>query len=255
MNILLSNDDGILAPGLAAMREALLDFGEVHVVAPESPQSAVAHGITLPGPIAVRRVHVQDAFHGHSVDGRPADCVKLAITELLDEPPDLVVSGINDGVNVGINVLYSGTIAAAAEGALLGFPAIAVSLRRGPEQDFNRAAAIARPIIRQLLDHGMPPGQLISINIPDLAPGAPRGIRVVPQATSPFEDKFARHAGPDGRDYYWLTGGDFQHVPGDAESDLDAINERFVAVTPLQFDLTQHTLLEELRRRQLRLET
>ena len=254
MRILLSNDDGIFAPGLAAVHRALTTLGEVHVVAPESPQSAVAHGITLPGPIAVRRVHVPGAFHGHSVEGRPADCVKLAITELLDPPPDLVVSGINDGVNVGINVLYSGTVAAAAEGAVLGCPAVAVSLQRGPEQDFSRAAAIALPIIRQLLGHGLAPSQLININIPDLAPGPPLGIRVVPQATSAFEDKFARHAAPDGRDYYWLTGGDFQHVPGKVESDLDAIHDRFVAVTPLQFDLTQHALLEKLRQYELRME-
>lgn len=255
MNILLSNDDGILAPGLAAMHQALTNLGEVHVVAPETPQSAVAHGITFPGPIAVRRVHVQQAFHGHSVDGRPADCVKLAIIELLDQPPNLVVSGINDGVNVGINVLYSGTVAAAAEGALLGCRAVAVSLQRGPEQDFNQAAAIALPIIRRLLDDGMPPGQLININIPDLAAGPPLGIRVVPQATSAFEDKFARHAGPDGRDYYWLTGADFQHVPGDVDSDLDAINDRFVAITPLHFDMTEYPLLGNLRERNWELRT
>src|SRR5512145_3326849 len=130
MHILLSNDDGILAPGLAAMREELGTLGRVSVVAPESPQSAAAHGITVRGPVSVLPVHVGDAFFGHSVDGRPADCVKLAVMQLLDSPPDLVVSGINDGSNVAINVLYSGTVAAAAEGALLGFPAIAVSLKQ-----------------------------------------------------------------------------------------------------------------------------
>ena len=247
MRILLSNDDGILAPGLAAMREALTALGEVHVVAPESPQSAVAHGITLAGPVAVRRVHVQDAFHGYSVDGRPADCVKLGVSELLDGPPDLVVSGINDGLNVGINVLYSGTVAAAEEGALLGFPAVAVSMQRGVERDFNQAARIALPIIRQLLDKGLAGGELININIPDLAAGPPRGIRVVPQATGTMTDSFTRHASPDGRDYYWLTGCDFEHVPEDADSDLDAINDRFVAITPLQFDLTRYPLLEQLK--------
>ncbi len=247
MRILLSNDDGVLAPGLAAMREALTGLGEVEVVAPESPQSAVAHGITVHDPVAVRRVHVQDTFFAYGVAGRPADCIKLAVTELLDRPPDLVVSGINDGANVSINVLYSGTVAAAAEGALLGYPAVAVSMEQGVERDFNQAARIALPIIRKLLDRGLTGGQLININIPDLSAGPPRGIRVVPQVTRMMQDSFARHTAPDGRVFYWLAGGAFKHAPGGQEGDLDAINDRFVTITPLQFDLTQYKLLEELR--------
>lgn len=249
MHILLSNDDGILAPGLCALYRELRQLGDVDVVAPESPQSAAAHGITVGGPITVRRVHVQDLFFGHAVAGRPADCVKLGITELLADPPDLVVSGINDGANVSINVLYSGTVAAAAEGALLGFPAIAVSMRQGEERDFNRAAQLTLPIIRQLLDHGLAAGQLININLPDLTPGPPRGIRVVPQATRMIKDRFVRHPGPDGRDYYWLTGTDFdfKEAQGRALSDLDAVDQGYIAVTPLQFDLTQYALMEQLR--------
>ena len=246
MRILLSNDDGILAPGLAALREALTALGEVSVVAPESPQSAMGHGITVYGPLAVKRTRIGNAFDGISVDGRPADCVKLAITELLESPPDLVVSGINDGANVSINVLYSGTVAAAAEGALLGFPAVAVSMERGQERDFKRAARLSLPIIRRLLDNGLAPGQLININLPDLAPGLPKGIRVAPQATRAMEDNFVRFAGPDGRDYYWLADGRFKHADP-SESDLDAINEGFIAITPLQFDLTQYKQLADLR--------
>jgi len=247
MRILLSNDDGILAPGLAAIWEELCSLGDVTVVAPESPQSAAAHGITVHGPVVVQRVHVQGLFTGHSVAGRPADCVKLAITELLEGPPDLVVSGINDGANVSINVLYSGTVAAAAEGALLGCRAVAVSMRLGQERDFRRAARIAVPIIRKLLDHGLAPGQLININLPDLTPGDPQGIKVVPQATRMILDKFTRHTGPDGRDYYWLAGGDFMFMAGQEEGDLDAVNDGYITITPLQFDLTEYQLLEELR--------
>jgi 5'-nucleotidase len=247
MRILLSNDDGILAAGLAAIRDALAKLGEVEVVAPSAPQSAAAHGITLPGPIVVQPVHVDGAFFGHSVDGRPADCVKLAITELLDRRPNLVVSGINDGANVGINVLYSGTVAAAAEGALLGLPAVAVSLQRGVECNFRLAADIALGLIRRLLDGGLGPGRLININIPDLTDGEPRGVRVVPQATRMIADAFARHTGPDGRNYYWLTGGDFQHVPGEVHSDIDAINDGYVSVTPLQFDLTEYRILDDFK--------
>lgn len=246
MRILLSNDDGILAPGLAALREALLELGHVDVVAPSSVQSAAGHGITVSGPLAVQRVHVQESFVGHGVDGRPADCVKLAVTRLLEVPPDLVVSGINDGANVSINVLYSGTVAAAAEGALLGFPAIAVSMERGEERDFRRAARIALPIIRRLLEDGLGPGQLININLPDLAPGLPKGIRVVPQAARAMEDNFVQFAGPDGREYFWLAEGRFKHADP-CESDLDALNEGYVAVTPLQFDLTEYRLLKKLQ--------
>lgn len=248
MRILLCNDDGILAPGLAALRAALSDLGEVSVVAPAEVQSAAGHSITLSGPLAVSRVHVQDGFFGHSVEGRPADCVKLAVTRLLEAPPDLVVSGINDGANAGIHVLYSGTVAAAAEGALLGFPAIAVSMERGRERDFRRAAAIAMPIIRRLLDEGLGPGQLVSVNLPDLAAGLPKGIRVVPQAVCGMEDRFVDFTGPDGRRYYWFTEGRFKHGEP-ADNDLDALREGYVTITPLQFDMTRYELLEDLRRR------
>jgi len=178
--------------------------------------------------------------------GRPADCVKLAVRELLPEPPDLVVSGINDGANVAINVLYSGTVAAAAEGALLGFPAIAVSLKQGDTRDFQRAARLVLPIIRRLLDLGLAPGELININVPDLTPGDPRGIRVVPMATRVMEDRFARHSAPDGRDYYWLLCEDFTGAKTNVQSDLDAIEERYISLTPLQFDMTQYARLEQL---------
>jgi 5'-nucleotidase len=247
MRILLSNDDGILAPGLAAMRQELARLGHVDVVAPSSPQSAAAHGITVNGPVAVQKVHVQGEFFGHSVDGRPADCVKLAIRELLEMPPDLVVSGINDGANVSINVLYSGTVAAAAEGALLGFPAVAVSLKWGQERDFNRAARLALPIIRQLLDLGLTPGQLINVNIPDLTAGDPLGVRVVPMATRIMEDRFARHTAPDGRDYYWLVSDKFTEATTAVHGDLDAIEERYISITPLHFDLTRYDQLDALK--------
>lgn len=232
------------------MQQELSRIAEVTVVAPSSPQSAAAHGITVNGPVAVRKVHVQDTFSGYSVDGRPADCVKLAIRELLPSPPDLVVSGINDGANVSINVLYSGTVAAAAEGALLGFPAVAVSLQWGQERDFNHAARIALQIIRKLLSFGLDPGQLINVNIPDLTAGEPLGVRIVPMATRIMEDRFAHHTAPDGCDYYWLMGDTFTKATGAVQSDLDALSERFVSITPLQFDLTHYPQLDMLARKE-----
>jgi 5'-nucleotidase len=226
----------------------------VEVAAPASPQSAAGHGITVHGPIAVERVHVNEAFYGFAVDGRPADCGKLAVSALLDHPPDLIVSGINDGANAGVNVLYSGTVAAAAEGALLGFPAVAVSLKRGPARDFLQAARITVPIIRALLEDGLPPGRLVNINIPDLTDGPPRGIRFAPQATRTTHDRYARHRAPDGRDYFWMLEVDDHDRHDPADSDVDALHERYVAVTPLQFDLTQHELLAGLRERSWELE-
>ena len=223
MQILLTNDDGIFAPGLAAMYKQLVKIGNVTVAAPANSQSGASHSITYKQPLVCNKVDVNGQFTGYSVQGSPADCVKLALMELLEEKVDLLVSGINNGANVGINVLYSGTVAAAAEGALLGFPAVAVSMERGIERDFDRAAEIALPVIRALLDEGLSAGQLININIPDLADGPPKGVRVVPQATRMMEDSFIRHAAPDGCNYYWLVGGDFRHAPGGAESDLDAI--------------------------------
>jgi len=195
VRILLSNDDGIAAPGLAALRQAVADLGEVTVVAPAGPQSAAGHSITLTHPLTVRRLrvaHVQAAFDGLSVDGRPADCVRLAIRNLLPSPPDLVLSGINAGANVGVNVFYSGTVAAAAEAAMFGIPAVAFSAALHdnqpltPEQ-FAAVAAHCRRVLNQLLARGLAPGDLINVNIPPLT-GQPHSrdtvvlpaVRVVP---------------------------------------------------------------------------
>ncbi|MCP4245531.1 MAG: 5'/3'-nucleotidase SurE [bacterium] len=173
----------------------------------------------------------------YAVDGTPATCVFLAISGILDERPDLVVSGINDGANVSINVLYSGTVAAAAEGALLGIPAIAVSLERGPELDFDWAARIARGLIERAVDGLLTPGQLLNVNIPNLAAGKPRGVRIVGQSVQKMDEGYERRDGPDGSAQYFLEGyfGDLDDI---VETDLKALMAGYVAVTPLHFDLT-----------------
>jgi 5'-nucleotidase len=245
VRILLTNDDGIMAPGLAAMYRALSAIGDVSVVAPESGQSASAHSITIRYPLMSRTVHVNSEFWGHSVEGSPADCVKLAFHALLDHRPDLVISGINAGENVGIHVLYSGTVAAAAEGALQGCRAIAVSLEYSDELDFDRAAGCAMTVIRKLLATSMTPGQLVSVNIPELRPGWPRGIRVVRQSVAPLPESFEQRTTPMGRPYYWLSGTSrIETAP--AETDLKALREGYVTVTPLHVDLTHQARLEEL---------
>ncbi|MCK6486072.1 MAG: 5'/3'-nucleotidase SurE [Phycisphaerae bacterium] len=247
MRILLTNDDGILAPGLAAMYRRLTALGHVDVVAPESGQSAAAHSITVRYPIMSRQVHVGGEFHGYSVEGSPADCVKLAIHALLDAPPDLVVSGINAGENVGIHVLYSGTVAAAAEGALQGCRAIAVSLEYADELDFDRAAEHAIAVIRDVLDNGLAPGELVSINIPALRPGWPRGVRVAGQSTARLSETFERRNDPQGRPYYWLSGNLLRDVQETADTDLRAVREGYIAVTPLMVNLTDPSRLSAMR--------
>ncbi len=246
MRILLSNDDGILAPGILAMYRVLADGGrDVTVVAPETVQSASAHAITIRHPLLCRPVHVSGAFHGTSVEGSPADCVKLAINALMPEPPDLVVAGINAGANVGIHVLYSGTVAAAAEGAILGCPAVAVSLEFSDEMDFDRAARIARRVIDHIVAGGLSPGMLYNVNIPALRPDWPRGIRATTQSTQSLVETLERRQSPGGRAYYWLSG-DFGDRRDQEGTDLRAISEGYVSVTPLQFDLTDARRLSEM---------
>jgi 5'-nucleotidase len=247
MLILLTNDDGIQAAGLWAMYRRLLDLGEVAVVAPLTMQSAAGHGITVMTPLVTSQVTVAEGFTGTAVDGRPADCVKLAISQLLPRPPDLVVSGINAGANVGINVIYSGTVAAAIEAAFLGVPAVAVSLylRNGIPPDYAGAAALARRTLDQILAHGLSRSQVVSVNLPALAPGqAPAGIRVVRQCTRPWVDNYERRKDPRGRDYYWNTSV-FTLATDDDDTDVAALRDGYATVTPLHFDLTDRAQLEK----------
>ena len=240
MLILLTNDDGIAAPGILAMWRELVPLGEVHVVAPETVQSATGHGITLDLPLLTHRVSIENGFTGTSVSGRPADCVKLAVAQLLPRRPDLVVSGINAGANTGINVIYSGTVAAAIEAAFLGLPAIAASLhlRSEVETDFAHAAAVARRTIERVLANGLAAGQVASINVPALHAGQePAGVRVVRQCLNSEADTYDRRQDPRGGAYFWNSSV-FRLGPTDDDTDVAGIRDKFVTVTPLQFDLT-----------------
>lgn len=239
MRILISNDDGILAPGLAALYHAVADLGHVDVVAPETAQSAMGHAISVLKPLAVRRVHVGQAFHGYSVDGRPADCVKLGLLELVDERPDFVLSGINAGVNTGMNVLYSGTVAAAAEGAFFGIPSIAFSLELSDELDFTRAGVIARAVFQRYARSNPPTGTCLNVNIPSLDAGWPVGVRICPQSTSQMEDFYTQEMHEQGHAIYMLDGR-MPDAHSHPETDIAAIRERFVSITPLRFDMTDH---------------
>ncbi len=248
MRILLTNDDGVYAPGLRALRVELQKLGEVTVVAPASEQSGVGHSITLLTPLVVQEVRdEQNQFLGWAVEGKPADCVKVALLELLKVQPDLIVSGLNAGSNAGINVLYSGTVAAAVEGAFFQRTSIAVSVEYSRPQpvDFARAAALARQVIEQVLKHQPAPGTLVNVNIPSLDRGPVRGIRVVPQNIIPQRESLDRRVDPRGRVYFWSQPGPFYTDPH-PDTDVSALEEGFITVTPLQFNMTHKALLQQM---------
>lgn len=248
MLILLTNDDGIRAPGLLAALRVLKRLGEVQVVAPETVQSATGHGITINGPLRTYPVPVDDQTMGTSVEGRPADCVKLAIQKILPQKPDLVVSGINAGANVGINVIYSGTVAAAIEAAFLGVPAIALSLLVGRgSPDYGHVAEICFESIQKIIDVGLVAGRVMSVNVPALrAPDRPNGIRVVPQCVRAWADQYDKRLDPRGNPYYWNFA-TFDLHPDDQDTDVAALRDGFVTITPLMFDLTDNQLLKDSR--------
>jgi 5'-nucleotidase len=259
MKILLTNDDGIDAPGIQALYDALDGLGEVVPIAPSTVQSATSHGITYTQPLLVQEVVVNDRMRGLAVDGRPADCVKLALRAIWQERfgpgarPDLTISGLNAGANVGINILYSGTVAAAVESAFLGVPAIACSLHLGDRSRvrFGRAAQIARTAIDRVLEHDVDPHGVININVPrtesDDAPMPP--IRVVEMNVAPGVDAYDRRESPGGQLYYWSSGNGMEFTHTAPESDVEALLERHVTVTPLTYAVTDHARLQSWKDR------
>jgi len=244
--ILLTNDDGIYAPGLAALSRALKQLGEVQVVAPATEQSGVGHSITYLRPLILKEVFQGDKHFGFAVDGSPADCVKLGVTELCPRRPDVVVSGINVGLNAGIAVLYSGTVAAAIEGAFFGITSIAVSLQFEENPLFDRAAEIAVQIIAQLLEKKPAGSRLFNLNIPTAAVFNPQPeVCVVPMDVRQFGERYEKRVDPWGRTYYWATG-EPAPEPGDHGTDLSVLAQGKIAITPLHFDLTAHNALKAL---------
>ena len=245
MRILLTNDDGIFAPGLAALERALKSLGDVSVVAPSTEQSGVGHAITVLTPLTAKEVFDGDRRRGWAVDGSPADAVKLGITEFCPTRPDLVVSGINAGLNAGINVLYSGTVAAAIEGAFFGITSLAVSLEWDEHANFDRAAEIGLDVIRGLLARRPAAGSLFNINIPTRALAGPVDLRVVPMSVARYGEAFERRVDPRGRAYYWATN-EPPPPPSPHESDVTALAAGKVTLTPLDYDLTHRGGLDDL---------
>ena len=247
MQILLTNDDGIYAPGLAALEHELRKIGSVEVAAPLTEQSGVGHAITYRTPLMAREVFDGTRQRGWAVEGSPADCVKLAISELCSARPQLVVSGINSGLNAGINVLYSGTVSAAIEGAFFGVTSVAVSLEWDEKARYDLAAQLAVPIISQILAQKGPEPQLYNLNIPLAALNRPSEVRVTPMCIAPWGESYERRDDPRGRPYYWATGK--QPAPAsDATTDLAELRAGNITLTPLDFDLTRRDKLAEMRR-------
>lgn len=252
MRILLTNDDGIYAPGLAAMERRLQQLGEVQVVAPATEQSGVSHSITFLSPLVCKEVYDGERLRGWAVEGSPADCVKIGIFEFFDEQPDLVVSGINGGLNAGINVLYSGTVAAAIEGAFFGITSIAVSLEFDEHANFQRAAELAGGIIGQILERKGNEPQLYNINIPTAAVQRTSQVRVVPMGVARYGEHYIKRTDPRGRPYYWATN-EPPPPAGEVETDLTAIEQGHISVTPLDYDMTKRAVLAKMQQWQINL--
>ncbi len=245
VQILLTNDDGIYAPGLAAMQRALLRLGDVTVVAPATEQSGVGHSITFLTPLVVKEIY-QGSSCRWAVEGSPADSVKLGISEFCPKRPGLVVSGINGGLNAGINVLYSGTVAAAIEGAFFGITSVAVSLEWDEHAQFDKAADIALWVIEKILANQGNRAQLYNLNIPTRALNGDFELKVVPMAVEQYGEKFEKRIDPRGRNYYWAAG-EPPMSRGEEETDLSALEKGYITLTPLHYDMTQRDMLDTMQ--------
>ncbi|OGB89307.1 5'/3'-nucleotidase SurE [candidate division WOR-1 bacterium RIFCSPHIGHO2_01_FULL_53_15] len=240
--ILLTNDDGISAAGIQALYKAVKGIGDVTIVAPDSERSAVGHAITLSDPLRVNQLDKNI----YSTTGTPADCVKLAVRAILKQKPDLVISGINLGPNTGFSVLYSGTVSGATEGVILGIPSMAISLGTFTKPDYTFAAQFARKIALMVIKKGLPKGILLNVNVPAVVKSKVKGVKITRQSKRAFIEKFDKRTDPHGRIYYWLSG-EVIDLEGEQDSDIDAINQGYVSITPLHCDMTEYAMMEQIK--------
>jgi 5'-nucleotidase len=245
--ILVTNDDGVFAPGIRTLAEEMRAFGQVLLVAPDKPQSAMGHAITIHNFLRLNRVDLMDGVEAWSCTGTPVDCVKLAVHKLLGRKrPDLLVSGVNHGSNISINVLYSGTMSAAVEGAMEGIPSIGFSLMdHGMEADFTHVRPVVRTVTDNVLRHGLLPGVCLNVNIPRQADGPLKGVRICRQASANWEDEFETRLDPGNKEYYWMRG-EFRSNEHGEDTDVWAVNNGYASVVPVQFDMTAHHAIATL---------
>lgn len=246
MKILVCNDDGIDSLGIYTLAEALKEIGEVTVVAPLKEQSAIGHAITMQVPLRVIKYHKNGEFFGHAVDGTPADCVKMGIKNIMQTPPDIVISGINHGSNTAINIIYSGTVSAAREAAIMDIPSIAISVTSHTTTNFNFAAKVAKMLAKEIAGKDLPLGTLLNINVPDVPEEEIAGILLTRQGKSKWDDMYEQRKDPYGREYFWLTG-ILKEVDTEIETDQAAIKKNYVSVTPIHFDLTDYKTFDMMK--------
>jgi len=245
--ILVTNDDGISAPGLRALIAVMAEIGEVIVVAPDNPQSAMGHAITINNTLYLNKIsNEKDIITEYSCTGTPVDCVKMAVSEILKKKPDLCVSGVNHGSNSSINVIYSGTMSAAVEAGIEGIPAIGFSLLDSEwNADFDTIKSFVRKITLEVLEKSLPEGVVLNVNFPKLKKEDIKGIKICRQAKALWMEKFDKRKTPQGRDYYWLTG-EFVNQDHGEDTDIWALENGYISVVPVQFDLTAHHTMQNL---------
>lgn len=245
--ILVTNDDGISAPGIQALAEVMKTLGDVVVVAPDKAQSGMGHAITINSTLRINKSKVHDVLQEYSCSGTPVDCVKFAISKIMNRRPDLCVSGINHGANMSINVIYSGTMSAAVEGAIEGVPSIGFSLCDfSVEADFTAAKKIAKRVAEHVLIHGLPLGVCLNVNIPKLDYEFIKGIQVCRQARANWVEEIDERKDPSGEPYYWLTGKFENYDVEKTDTDVWALQNNYVSVVPTQFDLTSHSTIQQI---------
>ncbi len=244
--ILVTNDDGIIAPGIKSLVNTMQSLGDVFVVAPDSPQSGMGHAITIHEPLRITKMDVFDEIPAYQCSGTPVDCVKIALDKLLPRRPDICVSGINHGSNSSINVIYSGTMSAAMEAAIDGIPAIGFSLLNYDfDADFSGAAHYAGILTKKVLESDFPKGSVLNVNIPNLSKEEIKGYKICRQADAKWVEEFDERQDPSGKKYFWLTGRFVNYDHGE-DTDEWALNNGYVSVVPVMYDLTDHQLIRKL---------
>jgi len=249
VQILITNDDGILAPGIQELSRSLTGLGEVIISAPMEEKSAIGHGITIRDPIRIKEMTFPGITKAWAVGGTPADCVKLAVQELICENCSLVISGINNGPNLGTDVLYSGTVSAAIEGAILGLPSIAVSLASYDYADYSTAAEVARILAEKVYQNKelIPPETLLNVNVPAVPREKLQGFKITRLGNREYTNVFDKRQDPRGNTYFWLAGDVVPHQEEDLDIDSVAVEHNFVSITPIHFDLTNYRIIEMIK--------
>lgn len=247
LSILVSNDDGIDSPGIFSLVHKLREIGNVTVVAPDRQQSAVGHSLTIASPLRITPFERDGEMFGYSINGTPSDCVKIAISSILDIKPDIVVAGINHGQNTAINILYSGTVSAATEGMLSGIPSMAISLAsHNLDADMSVAAEYAKRIALEIPKMGMPKDTFLNVNVPNCVMEKIKGVKIVHHSNTVWKDKYEKRNDPFGREYFWFSG-EYNVKNDNEESDDVALGNDYVTINPIQYNITNHSFMQKIR--------